>query len=511
MPEKKKKSNDSIIEQISLQAGKIPPQAVDLEEAVLGAIMIEKDAVIPIIDILKPEAFYKDAHRIIFEAMLELSKKLIPIDLLTITEELRKQKKLEEVGGAFYITQLTSKVASAAHMEFHAKIIAQKFIQREMIRITSDIQRNAFDDSEDVDILLDRAESDLFELSQGVIKREVLPIGNVLKRAIKEIEEIEAGGLGLSGVPSGFTGLDRITGGWQKSDLIIIAARPSMGKTAFVLSMARKIAVEHKRVVAFFSLEMSSVQLVNRLIVSETELPSEKIRNGNLKDFEWEQLEYKVRTLENAPIYIDDTPALSVFELRAKCRRLKAQYGVDVVVVDYLQLMSTGIDSKGNREQEVSTISRALKALAKDLNVPIIALSQLNRSVEMRTGDKRPHLSDLRESGAIEQDADVVIFIHRAEKYGLTVDQDDLPTKGVAELIIAKHRNGPIADIKVKFREAYAQFVDEDPYFSPDISNLDNKSGSIVLSSKLNHDSINKNEDLTENKRIDGNSEKAPF
>lgn len=511
MPEKKKKSNDSVIEQISQQAGKVPPQALDLEEAVLGAIMIEKDALVPAIDILKPETFYKEAHRIIFEAMIELSKKLVPIDLLTVTEELRKQKKLEEAGGAFYITQLTTKVASAAHIDFHAKIIAQKYIQREMIRITSEIQKKAFDDSEDVDVLLDKAESDMFDLSQGVIKKEVLPIGTVLKRAIEEIAAIDSGGTGLSGIPSGFTGLDRITGGWQKSDLIIIAARPSMGKTAFVLSMARKIAVEHKKAVAFFSLEMSAVQLVNRLIVSETELPSDKIRNGNLKDYEWEQLEYKVRNLETAPIYIDDTPALNSFELRAKCRRLKAQYNIDLIIVDYLQLMSSGIDSRGTREQEVSTISRSLKALAKDLNVPIIALSQLNRSVETRTGDKRPHLADLRESGAIEQDADMVIFIHRPEKYGLTHDEDNNPTKGVAELLIAKHRNGPTADIKVKFREAFAQFVDEDPYFPADIENYDLKSSSLVLGSKMNKDVAKNNDDISENSNFDKNPDKAPF
>jgi len=330
------------------------------------------------------------------------------------------REQLDDVGGHFYITTLTSKVASAAHIEYHARIIAQKYIQRELIRVSSEIQTKAYDDSMDVNDLIDFSESELFKVAEGNIKKETTKINVLIQEAISQIEEASKREDGLSGVPSGYTKLDRVTSGWQKSDLVIIAARPSMGKTAFVLSMAKNIAVDHNRSVALFSLEMSSVQLVNRLIVSETELPSDKIRNGRLEPFEWEQLEYRIKKLVEAPIYIDDTPAISVFELRAKCRRLMSQQKIDIIIIDYLQLMTGGSgDGKGNREQEVSLISRSLKSIAKELNVPIIALSQLNRSVELRSGTKRPQLSDLRESGAIEQDADMVLFIHRPEKYGL--------------------------------------------------------------------------------------------
>ncbi|MFC2115186.1 replicative DNA helicase [Bacteroidota bacterium] len=473
---------------LNVEYGKLPPQAVDLEEAVLGAIMLEKDAVLSVLDILKPASFYKDTHQRIYKAILDLSMAEKAIDILTVTEELKKQKALEEVGGPLYITQLTSKVASAAHLEFHARIIQQKYIQRELIRVSSDIQRKAFDETMDVDDLLDQAEADLFDIAEGNIKKETSKINVLIKEAINQIEEAAKREDHLSGVPSGYTKLDRLTSGWQRSDLIIVAARPSMGKTALALSMARSIAVEHKRPIAFFSLEMSSIQLVNRLIVSETELPSDRIRNGRLEEFEWKQLDYKIKGLVEAPIYIDDTPAISIFELRAKCRRLKVQHQIEAVFVDYLQLMSGTGDSRGSREQEVSNISRSLKSIAKELDIPVIALSQLNRSVELRSGNKRPQLSDLRESGAIEQDADLVLFIHRPEKYDIYEDEQGNSLMGIAEIILAKHRNGPIGDVQLKFKEDSAKFVELDalqPYPS------DDSDGSVfTIESKLNKEGV---------------------
>ncbi len=487
MAQKKAYDPAKKINQLIQELGKVPPQALELEEAVLGAIMLEKDAIISVIDILRPESFYKESHRMIFEAVLELSRKLEPIDLLTVSEQLKKKEQLDVVGGPYFLTQLTSSVASAAHIEFHSRIISQKYIQRELIRVSTQIQEKAFDNSVDVDDLLDFSESQLFEVAFGNIKKETQKIDAVIDQAIKRIEEISGRAEGLSGVPSGFTKLDRITSGWQPSDLIVIAARPSMGKTALVLSMARNMAVEHNKGVAFFSLEMSSIQLVNRMIVSETGIPADKIRNGNLKKYEWEQLEIQLKSLVEAPIFIDDTPAISVFELRAKARRLKIQHDIQIIVVDYLQLMSGPPETQGNREQEVSSISRSLKAIAKELDIPIISLSQLNRSVELRSGDKRPQLSDLRESGAIEQDADLVIFIHRPERFGLLQDADGNSTKGLAEIIIAKHRNGPIGEVTLKFRSEQAKFTDMDEDFLGDFEGED----SVRVESKMNQDDDN--------------------
>jgi replicative DNA helicase len=468
--------------------GKVPPQAIDMEEAVLGAIMLEKEAVITILDILKPESFYKDAHRKIFKAISDLSSKEYPVDLYTVTEELKAYHELESVGGPVYLTQLTSKVVSAANVDYHARIVAQKYIQRELIRVSSEIQTRSFDDTWDVTELLDYSENELFQIAEGNIKREVSPINMVIRDAIREIEEAGKREDALVGTPSGFTKLDRLTSGWQKSELIIVAARPSMGKTAFALSMARNMAIDHGKRVAIFSCEMSSIQLVNRLIVAETDIPSDKIRNGRLTEEEWKQLDIRIKKLVQAPIFIDDTPAISIFELRAKCRRLMAQHKLDIVIVDYLQLMS-GPDNAGSREQEVSNISRSLKSIAKELNVPIIALSQLNRSVEMRGGTKRPLLSDLRESGAIEQDADMVVFIHRQEKFGIMTFEDGSSTKGIAEIILAKNRNGPVDDVKLKFREEKAQFVDIDE-FDLDAATDGASSQSITLGSKMNHDNL---------------------
>ncbi len=473
------------VQQINEDMGRVPPQAVELEEAVLGAMMLEKGAEIPVMEILPVDAFYKEAHQRIYKAIIKLSQSYQAVDILTVTEELRKNSELEMVGGAFYVTQLTSRIASAANIEFHARIIAQKYIQRELIRVSSEIQNRAFDVSVDVDDLLDFSERELFEIASGNIKNETVQIDAVIKQSIKLIEEAGKRSDGLSGVPSGFSSLDRVTSGWQRSDMVVIAARPSMGKTAFVLSMMRNMAVEYKNAVALFSLEMSNIQIVNRLIVGETGLAHDKIKTGKLEDYEWKQLEYKIKDLSEAPIFIDDTPAISLFELRAKCRRLKTQHDIQLVIIDYLQLMSGPPETRGNREQEVSTISRGIKALAKELNVPILALSQLNRSVEMRGGDKRPQISDLRESGAIEQDADIVIFIHRPERFGILQDEEGNSTKGKAEIIIAKHRNGEVTDVQLKFIAEQAKFTDLDYSEIQPLTN-DDIPTNVTFGSKMN-------------------------
>ncbi|MCM4169528.1 Replicative DNA helicase [Arenibacter antarcticus] len=454
---------------ISLEKGKIPPQAVDLEEVVLGAMMIDKKGVDEVIDILHPDVFYKEAHKYIYEAIFKLFENSEPVDLLTVSSQLKKDGRLESAGGDFYLIKLTQKVASSAHIEFHARIILQKFIQRSLIKISNEIIEEAYEDSTDVFDLLDAAESKLYDVTQGNLKRSAETAQNLVIQAKKRIEEI-AGKEGLSGIPSGFDKLDKLTSGWQPSDLIIVAARPGMGKTALTLSMARNIAVNSNIGVAFFSLEMSSVQLITRLISSETGLSSEKLRTGRLEKHEWEQLNVKVKSLESAPLFIDDTPSLSIFDLRAKARRLASQHDIKMIVIDYLQLMTAGGTQKGgNREQEISTISRNLKALAKELSIPVIALSQLSRAVETRGGSKRPILSDLRESGAIEQDADIVSFIYRPEYYKIDEwdDEERSPTAGQAEFIVAKHRNGGLENIRLKFIGNLGKFDNLDDFDSP--------------------------------------------
>lgn len=457
-----RENNTRAAEMLSEQGGLLPPQAVELEEAVLGALMLEKDAVIEVQSILVPEAFYSEAHQTIYRAVNDLSMELKPIDLYTVTEKLKQQRKLTAVGGASYLAQLTQKVGSAAHVEFHAKIIAQKYVQRELIRASTEIQKLSYDESTDVTDLIDFAEGEIFKVAEGHVKRDVQKSRDIITKTLQMIEEAGKHEGGFTGVPSGFTHLDRLTLGWQPSDLVIVAARPSMGKTAFVLSLARNVAVDSEMGVAFFSLEMSASQLMMRLIVAESELPSTDVRNGKLTREQWKHLETSIQPLASAPLFIDDTPALSVYEFRSKARRLKTQYDIKLIVIDYLQLMTATTDKGGNREQEVSTISRSLKAIAKELDIPIIALSQLNRSVESRGGSKRPQLSDLRESGAIEQDADLVAFIHRPEYYGLNVDEDGAPTQGMAEIIVAKHRNGAVDTIKLRFRKEQARFLDYD-------------------------------------------------
>ncbi len=458
---------------INLEKGKIPPQALDLEEAVLGAMMIDKKGVDEVIDILQPDAFYKDSHKYIFEAIIQLFTDSQPVDLLTVSAQLKRNAKLEMAGGEFYLIQLTQKITSSAHIEFHSRIILQKFIQRSLIKISSEIIEESYDETTDVFDLLDKAESKLYEVTQGNIKRSSETAQSLVLQAKARIEEI-ANKEGLSGIATGFDKLDKVTSGWQPSDLIIIAARPGMGKTAFVLSMARNIAIDFGHPVAIFSLEMASVQLITRLISSETGLSSEKLRTGRLEKFEWEQLSVKVKNLEKAPLFIDDTPSLSIFDLRAKARRLASQHGIKLIIVDYLQLMTAGGNAgkgAGNREQEISTISRNLKALAKELSVPVIALSQLSRAVETRsTTSKRPLLSDLRESGAIEQDADIVSFIYRPEYYKIDEWDDDeaTPTQGQAEFIIAKHRNGSLENIRLKFIGNLGKFDNLEDYSGAD-------------------------------------------
>ncbi|HKL96800.1 MAG TPA: replicative DNA helicase [Paludibacteraceae bacterium] len=457
---------------VVMDYGKVPPQATEIEESILGALMIDNTAIDKVVDILSAEAFYKEIHQKIYKSITELYGNRNPIDMHTVTEQLRKNGELEEVGGPYAIAMLTAKVASAAHILFHAQIIAQKYMARELIGISTDVQTKAFEENTDVDDLMQEAEGRIFELSQKRQKKGVTQIDPIIDEALARLNKAAAQTDGLSGITSGFHALDKITAGWQKSDLIIIAARPAMGKTAFVLSMARNMAVDYQIPVAVFSLEMSNVQLVNRLIVNVCEIPGEKIKSGQLEPHEWAQLDVKIKKLEGAPIFIDDTPSLSILEFQTKARRLKEEHKVEVIIIDYLQLMNASGMKFQSREQEVSTISRSLKGLAKELDIPIIALSQLNRNVESRgqgVEGKKPQLSDLRESGAIEQDADMVCFIHRPDYYQILEDphtQKDL--RGVAQIIIAKHRNGATGDVDLIFKKEFARFMNEqdtvDPY-----------------------------------------------
>ena len=474
--------------------GKVQPQALPLEEAVLGAIMLDKDALPVVLDILRSDSFYSDGHKAIYKAMLRLFEKSQPVDLLTVTEALRSSGELEMVGGPYYLVELTNRVASAANIEYHARIISQKHIQRELIRVSTKIIKDAFEDTTDVFELLDEAEQGLFSITEQNLNRSFDTMGSLTSQVLKNIEELSQKEEGLTGVPTGFIELDRLTSGWQSSDLIIVAARPGMGKTAYTLALAKNAAMDFGKGVAFFSLEMASVQLVQRLISMEAEIPAQKMRNGQLEDYEWQQLQSAIEKMSDVPIFIDDTPGINIFELRAKCRRLKMQHDIQMVVIDYLQLMSGGPDSgKGNREQEISNISRGLKGLAKELRVPVIALSQLSRAVETRGGMKRPQLSDLRESGAIEQDADIVSFIYRPEYYQILEDEEGNSLKGVAEIIIAKHRNGALKTIKLKFIDHFAKFTNlEDPDFSAldDIEGISPQPNIITRSSRMNDDDI---------------------
>ena len=475
--------------------GKMPPQAPELEEAVLGAIMIEKDAYPTIADLLQPRSFYNDKHRLIYEAIQSLAASDKPIDMLTVAEMLRQQGKLVEAGGIATLADLTSKIASTAHLRYHAQIVAQKATARDLIALASKISEQAYNETQDIAELMQFAEGNLFEISQRSAKRDVTQIDPVITEAFERMHKAAENEGNISGTPSGFTELDKITSGWQKSDLIILAARPAMGKTAFVLSMVRNIAVDYHKPVAMFSLEMSNVQLGNRLIMNVCEMEGDKIKNGKFTAQEWQQLDSRVTSLRGAPIYLDDTPSLSVFELNSKARKLKREHDIQLIIIDYLQLMNASGMNFGSREQEVSIISRNLKALAKELDIPIIALSQLNRNLESRGNGKNdnsvdgkaPQLSALRESGAIEQDADMVLFIHRPEYFRIYTDTNGNDLRGMAKIIIAKHRSGSIGDVTLRFRAQYAKFQNVDDTDEP----LDNmpappRQSDMRIESKLN-------------------------
>lgn len=451
------------------QAGRLPPQAVDVEQSVLGAMLIEREAIPRAVEILAEDAFYNPKHRRIYASMLSLFERGNPVDLITLSEELKRREDLEEVGGAYYLTELTTMVASAANVEYHARIIAEKSLLRKLIETMTGLITRAYDPASDAFDLLDSAESEVFRISDSQLRKTATSMNEVLKETLARLEAIHGQTGGITGVPSGFTRLDEMTGGWQNSDLIIVAARPSMGKTAFALACARNAALHPKRPigVAIFSLEMSAQQLAQRLLTSEARVDAQAARTGRMRDEDWPQLARAAGRLSMAPIFIDDTPGLSILELRAKCRRLKAEHDIGLVVVDYLQLMHGTTESRNaNREQEIAQISRSLKSLAKELNVPVIALSQLSRAVETRGGDKRPQLSDLRESGSIEQDADVVGFLYRAERYGITVDENGNSTEGIAEIIIGKQRNGPIGSLEVAFVHQHARFENLTTYYA---------------------------------------------
>lgn len=436
--------------------GRVPPQAMDVEMAVLGGMLLEKEAISKAIEVLDESAFYKPAHQQIFSAMTGLFERSEPIDLITIIEELRRRGQLEKIGGEFYLTELTTKVTNAANIEFHAHIVLEKALMRQLIASSSEMASRAFSETEDALELLDEAEQQIFQISEQRMKKNFVSMNTAVHSTMEMLESIHGKHSGITGVPAGFTELDNITGGFQKSDLIIVAGRPSQGKTALVLSVARNASVIHSVPIGFFSLEMSTQQLVMRLICAEARVDAHMVRTGRLPEDEWRKLSTSVGRLYKAKIFIDDTPALGILELRAKARRLKVEHNVGMIVVDYLQLMQ-GPKNAQSREQEISSISRSLKALAKELNIPVVALSQLNRAVEAR-GDKRPVLADLRESGAIEQDADVVVFVHRPEMFGIEKDENGNSTEGTAELIIGKQRNGPTGTARMVFIKQYARF-----------------------------------------------------
>ncbi|MEM1042384.1 MAG: replicative DNA helicase [Bacteroidota bacterium] len=452
------------------QAGRVPPQAVEVEQSVLGAMLIEREAIPKAIEILPSEAFYDVRHQRIYAAMLGLFERTNPVDLITLTEELKRRGEFEPIGG-YYLSELTTRVASAANVEYHARIIAEKSLLRQMIETMTTTVGEAYDPTTDAFDLLDRAEQDIFKISESQLRKSSRAMSEVVMDTFKQLEALGQREGGLTGVPSGFHALDDMTGGWQKSDLIIIAARPSMGKTALSLAVTMNAATHPKYgvPVAIFSLEMSANQLAQRMLTSEARIDAQKARTGRLSDEDWPKLARAAGRLGEAQIFVDDTPGLGILELRAKCRRLKAEHGIGLVIVDYLQLMHGTQDNRnGNREQEIAQISRSLKALAKELDVPVLALAQLSRAVETRGGDKRPMLSDLRESGSIEQDADVVAFIYRAERYGITQDENGNSTAGVGEIIIGKQRNGPIGNVKLAFVNQYARFENLQTYYGSD-------------------------------------------
>lgn len=461
----RRKERMSYEQAFNINGGNKPPQAVDLEEAVLGALMLDENALNTAIELLHEEYFYKPEHQVIFRAIHKLFEQNQPVDMRTVTNQLRQSGELEAAGGAYHIAELTSHVVSAAHIEYYSRVLSEKYIGRELIRISTETITNAYDETTDVVDLLDKTEGRLMDINDKNFKTDFHPIGDLVYAATEQINEASMNTDGLAGIPSGFLELDRITAGFHPGTLIILAARPAMGKTAFALSIARNIAIDHKKPVAFFSLEMTGVELAMRLISGEAQIPGDKLKKGELQPWERQQLETRSQVLNDAKIFIDDTPQLTIYELRAKCRRLKQHHDIQMVFIDYLQLMSAGSDAmsrNGNREQEISTISRQLKALSKELGIPVLAMSQLSRAVETRGGNKKPMLSDLRESGAIEQDADIVMFIYRPEYY--KIDEDDKgSTLGMADIIIAKHRSGGVGEVRLRFEGQFARF--ENPQF----------------------------------------------
>lgn len=497
MPEKKSNSAKSTRRRpaapIDTSFGHLQPQALDIEKVVLGALMIDSDAFTVVSEMIRPETFYDPRHQKIYGAIQALNLHEKPVDIMTVAEELKRSGELEEVGGPAYIVELSSHVASSAHIEYHGRILAQKFLARQLIQFASMIETEAFDETIDVDELMQRAEGSLFELSQKNMAQEYTQIDLIVKQAhellLKAAQNQESGG--LTGISTGFTQLDKITAGWQPSDLVIIAGRPAMGKTSFALSLAKNIAIDNRVPVAFFSLEMNNVQLVNRLLSNVCSISGSKILSGQLDPADWERFDNNLRKMEGAPIYVDDTPGLSVFELRTKARRLVREHGIKVLMVDYLQLMNANGMRFSSRQEEVSTISRSLKGLAKELNIPVLALSQLNRTVEQRDGieGKRPQLSDLRESGAIEQDADLVLFVHRPEYYRIFQDEKGNDLHGKAQIIIAKHRKGATDDVLLSFRGEYTRFAnpDEDSFMP---AGLPNDFGGEIIGSKMNDDPL---------------------
>lgn len=472
---------------IDTSFGHLQPQAIDIEKVVLGALMIDKDAFTVVSEIIKPETFYEARHQKIYEAVQSLNLQEKPVDIMTVTEELRHKGTLEDVGGPAYVVELSSQVASSAHIEYHAHILAQKFLARQLIQFASMIETDAFDETVDVDDLMQKAEGALFEISQKNMLQDYVQIDTIVDQAHQLLLQASNREGGLTGVPSGFRKLDDITAGWQPSDLVIIAGRPAMGKTSFALSIAKNVAIDYRKPIAFFSLEMNNVQLVNRLISNVCSIPGNKILNGQLTPDEWERFDSNIRKMQGAPIYVDDTPGLSIFELRTKARRLVREHGIELLMIDYLQLMNANGMRFNSRQEEVSTISRSLKGLAKELNIPVLALSQLSRAVEQRDGPegKRPQLSDLRESGAIEQDADMVLFVHRPEYYHILQDEKGNDLHGMAQIIIAKHRKGATGDVLLNFRGEYTRFSNpEDIDFNAPLP--DDSIGGEIMGSKMN-------------------------
>ncbi|KPK99560.1 MAG: replicative DNA helicase [candidate division Zixibacteria bacterium SM23_73_3] len=442
----------------SSQSGRVPPQAIEVEQAVLGAMLLEKEAIGRALEIIDKDCFYRDDHQKIFDVLVDLYDKNQPVDIITVSEELTSRKQLDELGGRMYLLELTEKIATTANIEYHCNIVLEKSTLRKLINTSAQIVSQCYDSAQDVDDLLDRAEQGIFSISEKRIKEGFVPLGDLLPHTFEEIEGYQKKGGLITGIPTGFFELDYLTGGLQKSDLIVVASRPSMGKTSLCLTIAESVAIDAKIPVGIFSLEMSKNQVVQRMLCSRARFSTHKMRTGKIRDEDYSNLAMAVGPLAEAKIFVDDTPSIGILQLRAKSRRLKAQHDVGLIIVDYLQLMQ-GPRSAESRQQEISTISRSLKGLAKELDVPVIAVSQLSRKVEDRGGEKRPMLADLRESGAIEQDADVVMFIYRPELYKIEKFRDETPTLGLAEIMLEKHRNGPTGDLRLTFLKDCARFA----------------------------------------------------